>query len=332
MKLQAHCKTGFQRFNALNNEIRLTIRRESGSGLFRVLESCFMKVLASSLSLVKRPKVRTIVAICLTAVMLSGCSSFGRKQKEKLAYVERPAETLYNNAMQRMDSRDFERAILFFDEVERQHPFSRWARRSMLMSSFAHYRSSDYDEAIAAAQRFISLHPGNESTPYAYYLIALCHYEQIFDVGRDQATTKLAEAALQQVVRRYPDSDYARDARLKLELTHDHLAGKEMDVGRWYLRQDQHLAAIGRFKNVVKTYETTSHVEEAMHRLVESYVSLGLIGEAKQVGSVLGYNYPSGEWYFDAYNLLSQYGVDLDEEIKVERERGYWRRLRERLF
>lgn len=276
---------------------------------------------------------RLVLAILASGLILSGCSVFGgRKSKEKLAYVERPAETLYNNAMVRMDGGDFDRAILFFDEVERQHPFSRWARRSMLMSSFAHYRSTDYEEAISAAQRFISLHPGNDSTPYAYYLIALCHYEQIFDVGRDQGTTVLAEAALQQVVRRYPESDYARDARLKLELTHDHLAGKEMSVGRWYLRQDQHLAAIGRFKNVVKRYETTSHTEEALHRLVESYVSLGLIGEAKQVGSVLGYNYPSGEWYNDSYNLLIKYGVDLDAEGKVERERGYWRRLKERLF
>ena len=291
-----------------------------------------MKNFTSSRSAIKLPSLRILLAVGFSAMILSGCSSFGRKQKEKLAYVERPAETLYNNAMSRMDGRDWNEAVLFFDEVERQHPFSRWARRSMLMSAFAHYRSGDYEEAISGAQRFISLHPGNESTPYAYYLIALCHYEQIYDVGRDQATTVAAESALQQVVRRYPDSDYARDARLKLELTHDHLAGKEMNIGRWYLRQDQHLAAIGRFKNVVKKYETTSHVEEAMHRLVESYVSLGLIGEAKQVGSVLGYNYPNGEWYYDAYNLLSKYGVDLNEEVKVERERGYWRRLRERIF
>ncbi len=275
---------------------------------------------------------RPIIAICVAGLVLSGCSTFGSKKKEKLAYEERPAEALYNNAVNQMDINRYDRAILYFDEVERQHPFSRWARRSMLMSAFAHYSSGDYDETIAASQRFISLHPGSDSTPYAYYLIAISHYNQIFDVGRDQGTTVLAEAALQQVVRRYPDSDYARDARLKLELTHDHLAGKEMDVGRWYLRQNQHLAAIGRFKNVVKKYDTTSQVEEAMHRLVESYVSLGLIGEAKQVGSVLGYNYPTGEWYNDSYNLLSKYGVDLSAEIKVERERGYWRRLKERLF
>ena len=276
--------------------------------------------------------LRPAIAVFVIGLVLSGCSTFGRKQKAKLAYVERPAETLYTNALEKMDATRWAEAILFFDEVERQHPFSRWARRAMLMSSFAHYQSGDYDDAVAGAQRFISLHPGSDSTPYAYYLIAISHYEQIFDVGRDQGTTVLAESALQQVVRRYPDSDYARDARLKLELTHDHLAGKEMDVGRYYLRQDQHLAAIGRFKNVVKKYDTTSQVEEALHRLVEVYVSLGLINEAKNVGSVLGYNYPGGEWYHDSYTLLSKYGVDLHTEIKVERERGYWRRLKERLF
>ena len=275
---------------------------------------------------------RPIIAIFAMGFILGGCSTFGSKKKERLAYQERPAETLYNNAVTSMDTKRWERAILYFDEVERQHPFSRWARRSMLMSAYAHYRSGDYDAAATSAQRFISLHPGNKSTPYAYYLIAISHYEQIFDVGRDQGTTILAEQALQQVVRRYPDSDYARDARLKLELTHDHLAGKEMDVGRWYLRQHQQLAAIGRFKNVVKKYDTTSQTEEALHRLVESYVSLGLIGEAKQVGSVLGYNYPGSEWYLDSYNLLSKYGVDLNDDLKIERERGYWRRLKERLF
>ncbi len=276
--------------------------------------------------------LRSLIAVFTVGMLLSGCSTFGKKRKAELVYEERPAEGLYNQAFARMDKGDFGKAILFFDEVERQHPFSRWARRSMLMSAFANFSNANYEEAISGAQRFISLHPGNESTPYAYYLIAMCYYEQIFDVGRDQATTVSAESALQQVVRRYPDTDYARDARLKLELTHDHLAGKEMAVGRWYLRQNHQLAAIGRFKNVVKKYETTSHVEEAMHRLVEAYVSLGLIGEAKQVGSVLGYNYPSGEWYQDSYNLLSQYGVDLNEELKVEHKRGYWRRLKERLF
>ena len=275
---------------------------------------------------------RTLLALAAaSAALLSACSSLGGGDNEELAYVERPAELIYNLAFEEMERRDYGNAKQLFAEVERQHPFSPWARRAMLMSAFASYSTADYNDAIATAQRFIQLHPGNDSTPYAYYLIAMSYYDQIYDVGRDQATTNNAEAALQQVVRRYPESDYARDARLKLELTHDHLAGKEMAVGRYYLRDDQHLAAIGRFKNVVSDYDTTSHVEEAMHRLVESYVSLGVIEEAKLVGSVLGHNYPGSEWYADSYELLSRYGVDL-ETIVEEEDPSYFRRLRERLF
>lgn len=263
---------------------------------------------------------------------LSACSSFGGNKKEKLAYVERPAEQIYRQGFEQMEARDWDRAKLFFNEVERQHPFSKWARRAMLMTAYANYKATDYEEAVATAQRFIGLHPGSDSAPYAYYLIAMSYYDQIYDVGRDQETTVNAEAALQQVVRRYPESDYAADARLKLELTHDHLAGKEMAVGRFYLKQNQQLAAIGRFKNVVRDYETTSQTEEALHRLVEAYVGLGIISEAKMVGAVLGYNHPTSEWYADSYKLLAEYGVNLDEEVKKPRERGYWSRLKERLF
>jgi outer membrane protein assembly factor BamD len=270
-----------------------------------------------------------LAALGLAILVLSAC---GTSKKEKLAYVERPAELIYNQAVNQMDRGDWGDAKLLFQEVERQHPFSKWARRSMLMSAYASYRSADYDESVAMAQRFIGLHPGSDSAPYAYYLIAINYYDQIYDVGRDQATTTSAEAALQQVVRRYPDSDYARDARLKLELTHDHLAGKEMSIGRYYLKENQQLAAIGRFKTVVSQYETTSQTEEALHRLVESYVSIGIIQEAKLVGSVLGYNYPNSKWYEDSYELLENYGVNLDDEINKPRSKGYWTRLKERLF
>jgi len=270
-----------------------------------------------------------LVALGTAMLILSAC---GTSKKEKLAYVERPAELIYNQAVDQMDRGDWGDAKLLFQEVERQHPFSKWARRSMLMSAYASYRSADYDESVAMAQRFIGLHPGSDSAPYAYYLMAINYYDQIYDVGRDQATTISAEAALQQVVRRYPESDYARDARLKLELTHDHLAGKEMSIGRYYLKENQQLAAIGRFKTVVSQYETTSQTEEALHRLVESYVSIGVIQEAKLVGSVLGYNYPNSEWYADSYDLLENYGVNLDDEINKPRSKGYWTRLKERLF
>ncbi len=275
-------------------------------------------------------KLTIAVALSLT---ITGCSILGGSdRREKLAYVERPAEAIYNEGMDQMERNDLGRAKLLFQEVERQHPFSKWARRAMLMSAYANYLSADYEEAVSTANRFIGLHPGNESTPYAYYLIAMSYYDQIYDVGRDQATTMNAEAALQQVIRRYPESDYARDARLKLELTHDHLAGKEMSVGRYYLKENQHLAAIGRFKTVVRDFETTSHVEEAMHRLVESYVSLGIIDEAKLVGSVLGYNYPNSEWYSDSYDLLENFGIDLNEEVLRAKDPSYFRRLRDRLF
>lgn len=267
------------------------------------------------------------------AIIVTACSSLGLgKKDEELAYIERPAELIYNQAFTQIERGDWGRAKLLFQEVERQHPFSKWARRALLMSAYADYRDVKHAESIGAAQRFISLHPGSESTPYAYYLIAINHYDQIFDVGRDQGTTVAAEAALQQVIRRFPESDYASDARLKLDLTHDHLAGKEMAVGRFYQKQNQQLAAIGRFKSVVRDYETTSHVEEAMHRLVESYVTLGVVGEAKKVGSVLGYNYPNGEWYDDSYKILDRIGVNLDEEVAAPKPPGYWRRLRERLF
>ena len=278
---------------------------------------------------------RTLTALTLgLAAFLSGCSTLGigGDVKETLAYVERPAETIYTEAINTLDRRDWERAKLLFEEVERQHPFSEWARRALLMSAYASYRSADYEDSITTAQRFIGLHPGSDSAPYAYYLIAINYYDQIYDVGRDQGTTVNAENALQQVVRRYPESDYGRDARLKLELTHDHLAGKEMSVGRFYLRQNQPLAAIIRFKNVVREYDTTSQVEEALHRLVEAYVTLGVVGEAKKVGSVLGYNYPDSPWYQESYDLLQGYGVNLDDEIARAPDRSYFERLRDRLF
>ena len=276
--------------------------------------------------------IRTALVAAFVGLSVTGCASLREERTAKLNYVERPAETLYNAAFEKLEQNAWADAVLIFDEVERQHPYSEWARRSMLMSAYAKYRSANYEESVAGAQRFISLHPGNKSAPYAYYLIGISYYDQIYDVGRDQGTTVQAEDALRQVIRRYPESEYAADARLKLELTHDHLAGKEMSIGRWYLRQGHELAAIGRFRNVVKQYETTSHTEEALHRLVESYVSLGIIEEAKQVGSVLGYNYPDGQWYDDSYKLMARYDVDLDNELKKPRDRGYWQRLRERLF
>ena len=239
--------------------------------------------------------------------LATGCSGSGKS--EKFAYIERPAENLYSDAAEALERRRFDRAIPLFEEVERQHPYSSWARRSMLMKAFAHYRQNDYEEAVAALDQFIALHPGNKDIPYAYYLKAMCAYEQIRDVGRDQNFTDQAVGALTEVIRRYPQTEYARDARLKLDLTFDHLAGKEMYVGRFYLRQGKYIAAANRFKTVVDRYDTTSHVPEALHRLVETYLQLGIVDEAQQIAGVLGFNYPGSSWYRDSYELLDSAGL-----------------------
>ncbi|GGB71895.1 outer membrane protein assembly factor BamD [Glycocaulis alkaliphilus] len=273
---------------------------------------------------------RLILIISLSALVLAGCQ--GNRNRAELAYVARPVETLYNNAFRELERRRYTQAAALFDEVERQHPFSEWARRSMLMAAFANYQATRYEQAIANAERFIALHPGSSSAPYAYYLIAISHYERIYDVGRDQSTTQAAYDALQQVVRRFPDSPYARDARLKIDMTRDHLAGKDMDVGRWYLRNGFHLAAIGRFQNVVREYGTTSHVPEALHRLVEAYVAMGVAEEARQVAAVLGHNFPGSAWYQDSYTLLTSRGIDVPGEGIEESDPGLLRRAMSRIF
>ena len=270
---------------------------------------------------------RLMIPVLMSAV-LGACAS---TPTESVAYVERPAETIYGEAFESMSHGSYRLAALQYDEVERQHPYSEWARRSMLMAAFANYQSNNYEEAISDAQRFIALHPGNRNTPYAYYLIALCYFEQIVDVGRDQATTEQAMNALEQVVRRYPQSRYATDARLKIDMTRDHLAGKEMEIGRWYLRRNYHLAAINRFQNVINEYGTTSHVPEALHRLVESYVAIGISEEARQVGAVLGHNFPGSEWYEDSYDLLTRSGIAIDEAID-QADPTYLERAMRRLF
>lgn len=273
---------------------------------------------------------RLIVFISLAVLVLTGCQ--GNRNRAELAYVARPVETLYNNAFNELERRRYRQAAELFDEVERQHPFSEWARRSMLMAAFANYQATRYEDAIASAQRFIALHPGSSSAPYAYYLIAISYYERIYDVGRDQSTTQQALDALQQVVQRYPNSPYARDARLKIDMTRDHLAGKDMDVGRWYLRNGFHLAAIGRFQNVIREYGTTSHVPEALHRLVEAYVAMGVSEEARQHAAVLGYNFPGSEWYRDSYDLLTSRGIDVPGEGLEETDPGLLRRAMSRIF
>ncbi|WP_374527199.1 outer membrane protein assembly factor BamD [Novosphingobium sp.] len=255
----------------------------------------------------RSPLKLAILATAATAlVFTSGCAGRGGKAKDT-AFVARDVDTLYMAAKDRLDRGDTKIAAALFDEVERQHPYSPWARRAQLMSAFSYYVARDYTKAIQAAQRFLSIHPGNRDAPYAYYLIALCYYEQISDVDRDQKITMLALDALNEVVRRYPNTEYAADSRIKIDLVNDHLAGKEMEIGRSYERSGKWLAANLRFRNVIEKYQTTSHVPEALFRMVETSLALGVPEEAQKYAAVLGANYPGNEWYKKAYDLMQKH-------------------------
>lgn len=236
-------------------------------------------------------------------LVLAGLAACGSKDKEE--YVERPVEQIYNEGVDALATERYVTAARAFDEVERQHPYSTWATKAQLMAAYAHYQANKYDDAIVAVDRFIQLNPSNRDVGYAYYLKAISYYEQITDVQRDARMTELAMGALEEVVRRFPDTPFARDARLKIDLTNDHLAGKEMEVGRFYMRRGQYVGAINRFKVVVDRFQTTSHVPEALHRLVEAYAALGLAGEAEKAASILGHNYPGSDWYQDSYGLVT---------------------------
>ena len=255
-----------------------------------------------------RKSSKTVVIAAMCALALSACAS-NKKDKTRLAYEERPVELLYSTGADRLDRRQWGQAVGYFQEVERQHPYSEWSRRSILMQAYAHYQGNDYVEAVADADRFIQLYHGNTTAAYAHYLKSICYFEQIVDVNRDQAATGQALNSLRDVVQRYPRSEYAADARLKIDMVNDQLAGKEMTIGRWYLRQGDTLAATNRFKSVIDRYQTTTHTPEALYRLVESYLTLGLLDEAKRNGAVLGFNYPGDPWYGAAYKLLTSKGL-----------------------
>jgi outer membrane protein assembly factor BamD len=244
---------------------------------------------------------RLLPAACaaMLLALMAACSSTSEPE-----YVERPVEELYNDAMDKMDEGDFRKAAKQFDEVERQHPYSPWAVKAQLMTAYAYYQANEYDDAVVAANRFIELNPASPDVAYAYYLKGLSFYERISSVDRDQDMTEQARKTFEELIARFPESKYARDASLKLELTIDHLAGKEMEIGRFYLRQKFYLAAINRFKTVVDRYQTTTHVPEALLRLTEAYTALGMRDEARKTAAVLGYNFPNSDWYADAYALV----------------------------
>ena len=257
-------------------------------------------------------RLRTALAASLASALLlaapaaHAADAAKKASKENNRYVARDVETLYNAAKNQLDKRRYKIAAILFDEVERQHPYSIWARRAELMSAFSHYLAQDYTESIDSAQRFLSIHPGNKDAPYAMYLIGVDYYEQIGDVNRDQKTAQQALDAMGELIRRYPDSAYAADARLKTDLINDHLAGREMDIGRFYERRHEWLASTYRFRKVVDDYQTTSHVPEALLRLTEAYLELGVPDEARKSAAVLGANFPGSDWYQRAYGLLQK--------------------------
>jgi outer membrane protein assembly factor BamD len=250
---------------------------------------------------------RPLAALLILAALspLAACASRGdRASRADTQYVARDVNTLYNTAKQRLDNGNYATAAALFDEVERQHPYSVWARRAQLMGAFSYYLNKDYPQSIASAQRFLAVHPGNRDAPYAYYLIGVSYYEQISDVTRDQKITQQALDSLGELTRRYPSSKYAADARLKIDLVRDHLAGKEMEIGRFYETRGQWLAASLRFRTVVDQYQSTTHVPEALMRLTETYLALGVPDEANKAAAVLGTNYPGSDWYGHAYKLM----------------------------
>lgn len=243
---------------------------------------------------------RTFASVILVLV-LSACGA------EKLTYRDLPVDQLYIEAQKYTDRGQYNIAAIAYDEVERQHPYSVWARRAQLMSAYSYYMANEYEDAILASGRFLSLHPGNKNASYARYLIALSYYEQIADVRRDQNNTEQAMNAFAQIVRLYPNSEYAADARVKIELTRDHLAGKEMEIGRFYQTTGEFFAAIGRFNNVIEKYETTSHAPEALHRITEAYLALGIVMEAEKSAEVLALNYPNSDWNRFSSELIREH-------------------------
>jgi outer membrane protein assembly factor BamD len=257
-----------------------------------------------------KPALRAALATA-ALTLLAGCSLFGGKDdasnnanKDAESYRERTVEQIYADGWRAIYASDWVVCTAQFNEVDRQHPYSVWARRAMLISAFCAYQGNGYDNAIATADQYISLHPGSPEVAYAFYIKAISLYEQIVDIGRDQSNTEGALVALQDVVQRFPDTEYARDATLKIDLTNDHLAGKEMAVGRYYLTRGDYIGAINRFRTVVDQYQTTPQIAEALERICEAYYSMGLDSEAQTAAAVLGRNYPGSGWYKNAYNII----------------------------
>jgi outer membrane protein assembly factor BamD len=274
--------------------------------------------------------VRTLsFALCCAVLLLGGC---GGSDKDKPTGPTPPVEVLYNNGLDALTSSRFSEANDQFNSLEQNYPFSSWAVNAQIMQAYSQYVQNKYTDAIATLDRFIQLHPVHRDIAYIYYLRALCYYEQIADIERDQKGTEQAMAALQEVVTRFPNTPFANDARLKIDLCRDHMAGKEMEIGRYYQRQHLYQAAIGRFQRVVDDYQTTAHVPEALDRIVEVYLALGLVDEAKKTAAVLGYNDPGSVWYQEAYNDLASAGAVSEGLPAPSNSRGFFGRAWHALF
>src|SRR3954470_21776984 len=269
-----------------------------------------------------RPRLSLAAAALLALPLLSACSS--SKTSDAPTGPTGTAEEMYNNGVDALNARRFSTADDQFNAVEANYPYSSWAVSAQLMYGYSLYQQNKYTDAIGTLDRFIQLHPAHRDIAYAYYLRALCYYEQIADIQRDQKGTEQAMNALREVVNRFPDSTYARDAKLKIDLCRDHMAGKEMEIGRYYQKQHLYQAAIGRFQRVVDEYQTTAHVPEALARIVEVYLALGLRDQAKRTAAVLGYNDPGSEWYRDSYNSLVRNNIATGGEVPVEDRRGFF--------
>jgi len=248
----------------------------------------------------------------LMALVLAGCDGGESVERGNLNYENFTAKQIFERGEYDLERNKPKLAAQSFSEVERLYPYSAFAKRAVIMQAFAHHRDRNYAESRAAAQRYIDFYPADEDAAYAQYLLALSYYDQIDEIGRDQKLTFEALQALREVIERYPESEYANSARLKFDLAYDHLASKEMEIGRYYLKRDNFTAAASRFRVVVEDFQTTTHTPEALYRLVESYLSLGLVDEARTAGAILGHNFRGTEWYQDAYALLTGKGYTLE--------------------
>jgi len=266
-----------------------------------------------------RGVIGRLAVLVVAGLLLSACSTFNLFAAKDEQPPDEPADKLYNQAVFLLnEERDFKGAAKKFEEVDRQHPYSEWARKALIMSAFAYYSAREYDDCVAAAKRYVSLHPGSQEAAYAQYLIGSSYFDQIPDVTRDQTRTERAMAALEEVTRKYPNSEYAPEARRKIEIGRDQLAAKEMEIGRVNQRKRNFIGAINRFKVVVTQYQTTRHVEEALLRLTECYMALGIVAEAQTAAAVLGHNFPDSPWYKDAYSLVKNGGFEPKEQ------EGHW--------